>query len=336
MFFSRSSHEIGAIFYPLGTHGNRNWWEHGDRVDAARDSLVDDMSGYEGPVHVWKDLERDVFPILDGMDFDYICLGNGTDPAHKALAQRYGTNKVLFSEYGWLPWSGHFYISRGGAGFDSEIARMDEHDVSRFGIDRDNIESFQGGLPRGADFEYEDFLYVPLQKDVNDFKFLYSRFADNMEFIRFIDGIVPPGVKVLLKCHPLYKQKYDLSFSNRLIDITNDNLDKAALYERMRAMICLNSTSVLEALSYGARVFTYGDDIFVNKGVTYHKVEDQSEFERLLVAEPNPVQCQKFISLLLGRQIDRKKCIRSDSEYIFRHYWNLCLGRSPEECKVIG
>lgn len=325
MFFRRTNHRISHIFYPIGSHRNRDWWERGEREDRARDSVVDPMTWYRGDVTVWAELERDVFPVLDRLEFDYICLGNGTDPAHEALVARYGRDKILFTEYGWLPWSRHFYISRGGTGFNSEIAKVDGDHLDRLAINHAEIEEFRRTLDTGHDVTYDDFIYMPLQKDVNDFKFLFNRFNNNEEYLRFVDGIVPPEITILVKSHPLYRKQYDLSFSNRMVDITNADLNKDQLYRRMRAMVCLNSTSILEALAYSGRVFSYGDDLFVGKGVTHHKVEDAQAFAEALDAPIDRDRPLKFVSLLMSRQIDRHRCVADDSLYIARHYWNVCL-----------
>ena len=325
MFFSRTQHQIAHIFYPLGSHKNRDWWELGAREDKARDSVVDPMTGCAAPITVWEELERDVFPVLDALDFDFICIANGSDPAHQALIKRYGRAKFLFSEYGWLPWSQHFYISRQGAGFESEVAKINRKALDPITVDEAGIETFISTLDEGVDVPYDNFIYMPMQKDVNDFKFLYNDFENNEEFLACADRVVPKDVKILVKCHPLYKKKYDLSFSDRMIDITDAGLNKYQLYQNMKALICLNSTSILEALAFGAKVFSYGDDLFTGKRVTYHKVMDPAKFERLLNAEHEPEAARKFVSLLLSRQIDRHRVVAKDRGYIARHYWNQCL-----------
>lgn len=326
MFFSRTEHKIDHIFYPIGSHKNRDWWELGHREDKARDNLVDPLHSFRGEITVWENLERDVFPVLDRIAFDFICLGNGTDPAHREIVARYGRDKVLFTEYGWLPWTRHFYISRKGAGFESEIAHFDRDRISRLTVNQKEIDAFRKTLDRGNPVPCDNFIYMPLQKDVNDFKFLYNDFNNNVEFLRFADRVSPKDVKILVKCHPLYKKKYDLSFSNRMINITDDDLNKFQLYSRMRAMICLNSTSILEALAFGSKVFSYGDDLFTGKDITYHKVMNSTEFSKRLAQDSDGELALKFVSLLLSRQIDRHRCVANDQSYIARHYWNQCLG----------
>lgn len=325
MFFRLSDHDVSHIFYPLGSHVNRDWWEFGGRDDKARNSVVVPMVDYDGFITVWDDLESQVFPILDEIEFDYICLANGTDPAHIALIERYGADRFLFSEYGWLPWSRHFYISRKGAGARSEIAQMSQGDVARIGVDMAGIADFCSTLDCGAPVPYNNYVYMPLQKDVNDFKFLDNDFADNKEYLRFAESVVPARMNILVKCHPLYKVKYDLSFSDRMIDITDMELNKHQLYRDMVAMVCLNSTSVLEALAFGGAVFTYGDDLFTGKGITHHKIQTREEFERLLSQEQDRILPRKFVSLLLSRQIDRSRCRDEDRSYVANHYWNQCL-----------
>lgn len=325
MFFRRSTHEIVQILYPIGSHKNRDWWEHGCRHDQARNSVVDPIEPDYCPITVWQDIEKHVFPILDNVDFDYICVGNGNDPAHQLLIERYGREKFLFSEYGWLPWSEHFYISRKGAGFDSDITDMTAETLKDVFEDQEQVDSFCASLNSGKNVDYTDFLYVPLQKDVNDFKFLFSKFKNNVEFIHFIDDVVPPGIPILLKCHPLYKKNYDLSFSNRLVDITESNLNKFQIYSKMKAMVCLNSTSILEALAFGAKVFTYGDDIFMNKGIVHHKIYEKERFLTLLENKNENENSRKFISLLQSYQIDRSRCVNDDEQYIKQHFWNICL-----------
>lgn len=325
MFYKRTDHRIAHIFYPIGTHKNRDWWEIGSRTDAARQSIVEPMTDYKGDVTIWEDLEKQVFPVLDRLSFDHICLGNGTDPAHQALVARYGREKILFTEYGWLPWSRHFYISREGAGVESEIARIPPAYLDSLTVNKPEIERFHAVLDTGNAFDYDKFIYMPLQKDVNDFKFLYNEFKDNVDYLKFVDAVVPPEFTILVKCHPLYKKKYDLSFSRRMVDITDAELNKHEMYRRMAAMVCLNSTSILEALAYNAKVFTYGDDLFLNKDITYHRIKTMDEFSRCMGLPVNGDRAQKFVSLLLSRQIDRARCVADDRSYVARHYWNLCL-----------
>lgn len=325
MFFSRSPHSISQIFYPAGEHRHRDWWKRGARNDKARDSIVDPITKSGVPIVTWADVERDVAPVLDALDFDYICVGNGTDEAQLRLIERYGRDRFLFSEYGWMPWSQNFYISRNGCGRDSEIASVTGDMIDTLGINHEALEDFKEILNVGDDVPFDDFVYMPLQKDVNDFKFLTSPFSKNMEFLLEADRLAPPGTKILFKCHPLYKKNYDVSFSERMVDITNSNFNKFQLYSRMMGMMCINSTSVLEAFCFGGKVVSFGEDIFLNKSLTLHRPSHQSEVADFFKNADVADRCRRFVSLLFSRQVDRKRCVNNDLSYVQRHYWSVCI-----------
>lgn len=49
------------------------------------------------------------------------------------------------------------------------------------------------------------------------------------------------------------------------------------------------------------------------------------EFERLMHEGISLGRAKKFVSLLMSRQVNRKRCVEGDVAYIRRHYWNLCI-----------
>lgn len=321
MFFSRTDHEIIRIFFPSEQVDNRDWWDTGRRMDRARDSIVDPINKDLRVVREWDDFEK-VMDEFNSLEWDYCLFGNGNSTEQKRLIERFGREKFLFSEYGWLPWSAHFYISREGTGFDSEIAKFGAEQLKEIPILHDQIEEFKLTLDHGNPCYFKNFVYVPMQKDVNDFKFNFTRFKSNLEFLQSIDHYIPKDITVLVKRHPLYPVKYDLSFSDRMVDITHWNINKHEIYQKMSAMVCINSTSILEALAYGRNVFAYGQDLFLNKGIVEFDVSSIEEFSEKLSREPDVDQCYRFISLLLQRQVNRAKCVENNREYIDNHYWN--------------
>ena len=54
------------------------------------------MKSYKGDITVWSSFEDHIIPMLDNIDFDYICLGNGSDPTHKAVINRYGRDSTFY------------------------------------------------------------------------------------------------------------------------------------------------------------------------------------------------------------------------------------------------
>jgi hypothetical protein len=295
-----------------------------DFHDPARNGLFDPIDKKRAPIRTWYDAE-DLTAQLIHLDPDVVCVGNGNGVEQKAAIDALGRERFLFSEYGWLPWNQHFYISRNGCGNASEIAHMNAADLARIPIDAEALTRLKSLFSSGNSVNERDFIYVPLQKDVNDFKFLSAPFTTNEEFLNFIHEIVPREMTILVKPHPLYPKKYDLAKYGRMRNIADDGLCKSDLYARMAAMICINSTSILEALLFEGRVFAYGEDIFLNKDLVHYRVNSPKDFAALLGQPVPESNCRRFISLLLERQIDRARCLRNDRAYIDSHYWNRCL-----------
>lgn len=325
MFYRRTGHQIEALVH----HTNcpeKKWWAEGRFPDPAREKLLDPLDLDRLKLVPYS--EPDEVPgLLDGLDFDYVCMGNGNAEEHRRVVDHIGIERCLFTEYGWLPWSKNFYISRGGCGVRSEIRDVDAATLDRQPLREAAVEGFRRTLSKGWPVLRKGFVYVPLQKDVNDFKFTFCNFQNNVEFLDFIHGIVPRGMRIVVKEHPLYRQHYDYAKygRGRFTDISDKKLNKAMLYRNMAAMICINSTSILEALAFGGKVFAYGEDLYMNKDLVHFRVTDSSEFERLLGTDQSRERCDRFISLLMERQVDRRRCLTEDRDYIEGHYWNRAI-----------
>lgn len=322
MFYRRTEHEIVALVYQRGCP-EKSWWRRGRFNDPARNGMVDPLDFNSLKLIEWIDSE-DLISALQNLNFDYVCLGNGSGRAQQLAIQHFGRDKFLFSEYGWLPWSDNFYIARNGCGFDSDIAGMDALEISGQEIDKAGIEGFREKLSSGRGIRERDFIYVPLQKDVNDFKFNYCEFDSNVAFLRHVNNVVPSHYQILVKEHPLYRQHYDYAElgSGRMFDISDKSYSKTSLLENMAAMVCINSTSILEALAFDATVFAYGADIYCDKEIVHYRTPDRATFELLLAEKAGSDQSSRFVSLLLQRQINRQRCLDNDREYIDNHFWN--------------
>jgi len=324
MFFRRSDHEIVGLLHHVDCP-KVSWWRDNRSREKTREKIFDKMDFDSLNLTPWSDTES-LIEALDKFEFDYVCMGNGSGEAQKAVAEHVGIDKCLFSEYGWLPWSEHFYISRKGCGLESEITDVDEKGLRSQPILHDQIGKLKKFFNKGRWLFKKDFVYVPLQVDIDDFKFGYTTFNSNEDFLDFIHEIVPKDMKVLVKRHPFgprsHHRDYHFAKYGRFIDISDSKLNKAKLYSRMAAMIVLNSTSVLEAILFGKKVFAYGEDLFLNKGVIHFRVETAEEFAKSLNSPQSQELSEAFISLLLERQVSRRRCINDDMEYIRNHYWN--------------
>ena len=133
------------------------------------------------------------------------------------ISQQFPKGRVLYSEYGWFPWKQCFYISKYGTADNSEIMHLSTNEIDGVGPKRikkeaalDLIKSCMQS--EGAEqVESSGFVYVPLQVDVNDFKFGLARFVNNGEFLDFIDSLVLNDTEVLARNHPVNKNPINVS-----------------------------------------------------------------------------------------------------------------------------
>lgn len=253
---------------------------------------------------------------------DYVCLGNGNDDIGLWLQQKV-QKKFLFSEYGWLPWKWNFYIDPKGVGAKSSLRHMSLDDMKSKDLSG-KIWSLQVQLAGGElNLNYGKFVYVPLQVDTPtsngkpDFKFQFTRFKNNQEFLKHVKSIVPAEYKILVKNHPSSRSKAKMLPG--MIDISDQRIDKHALYSSMSAMLVINSTSVLEAMPFHKHIFTYGEDIFSGKDIVHENVGDMDRFNETLKSEPS-WRYKIFLNELLNRQFERG--LWEDKVYVKNHFWN--------------
>jgi hypothetical protein len=323
MFYRRTGHEIVALLYHINCP-EKQWWKKNAFADPARNKIYDKMNFEALNLISWCDIQS-LLNAIEKIEFDYLCMGNGSGIEQQEVVKKVGIDKCLFSEYGWLPWSECFSISRKGTGFNSDISDFTQESLQSIKIHQSEIDKLKDHFRKGRFFFKKDFIYVPLQKDVNDFKFNFTSFSCNEDFLDFIHEVVPKEIQILVKEHPLYRRHYDYKTYGRFTDISDKNFSKARLYKRMLGMVCINSTSILEALLFGGRVFAYGKDIFLNKNLVHFQVDSSSDFEQRLNIPVREKTAMAFISLLLERQINRKQCLMNDKNYIYHHYWNKAI-----------
>lgn len=316
LLFRKSKHEIVNVLYHESTQ-SKSWFNSGIYTASTRNGIATKLKSL--PHTNWSTYSQ-LLNKINKIDFDYLCLGNGNDDVGIAL-QRDLNCKFLFSEYGWLPWGQCFYVDNKGVGKNSSIFH---HDLNVPDAKPEELSAIKRSFNNGNPIPFKKFIYVPLQVDTptsdgkKDFKFKYTQFENNASFLQFVATVVPKEWTILVKKHPA--SKGNLKLPSGMIDISDSKLNKHELYSRMDAMMCINSTSAIEALLFNKPVFTYGQDIFCNKGLTHEQV-GADQFVSLLAMEPK--NASKFISLLLQRQVYRHLCQNQD--YINSHYWiNKC------------
>ncbi len=315
LLYRNSQHEIVKVLYHRDLKKKR-WLKNGKPCPGNRNGYSTTLLDH--PNDMWVEY-RDLLDKLAVLDFDYICLGNG-GALGPWLAERLNC-KFLYSEYGWMPWKECFYIDGKGVGARSSLTNMSEMpDVQDHA---DEIEQIKNTFDKGKPVPFKNFVYVPLQVDTptsdgkKDFKFNFTRFGSNREFLFKVREVVSPYTTILVKNHPAAKQCTKVLPT--MVDITDMNLNKYELYDKMQGMVCINSTSALECLLFDKKLFAYGRDIFSNKRIAHENVDSRQMFTRLIEQPHDPFKGKKFINMLLDRQVYRHKC--SDEDYVKSHYW---------------
>ena len=111
------------------------------------------------------------------------------------------------------------------------------------------------GLPAGA-----PLVLVPMQLPADSQLRLYSPFADNQAFLDFVVAQACaqlPGVRVLVKRHPMDSARYRLPVGAQWISGT-----LSRWYARRPLVVCINSNAGFEAAVQGAPVICFGPSYY--------------------------------------------------------------------------
>ena len=317
LLYRNSPHQIVKVLYHQSLKKKR-WLRTGKPCPGNRNGISTALLDH--PHKAWKE-HRDLLDKLSDIDFDCICLGN-ISTTGEWLKERLNC-KFLHSEYGWLPWKECFFIDDQGVGPKSSLMNID---IDQIKVTKrsDEIKRIKHQFNTGKAVPFKQFVYVPLQVDTptsdgkKDFKFNYTRFGSNREFLFKVKEIVPSTYTILVKSHPAAKKPTPVPHG--MVDISDMKLNKYELYNRMEAMICMNSTSAIEGMLFEKPVFAYGRDVFSNKRLAYENIDQRKQFiARMQDRDRNLDRAKKFVNLLLERQVYRHRC--SDPEYVKNHYW---------------
>ena len=132
LFYSRSKHTIIKILLHENIK-NYTWWKRQKYClpyccGPARENTYESPLNSNIKIIFWSTITEAIKEIEE-QEFDYICMGNGNGDYQQEIIAKFGTNKCLFSEYGWLLWSSNFYISRNGCADKSDIALANQDDI---------------------------------------------------------------------------------------------------------------------------------------------------------------------------------------------------------------
>jgi hypothetical protein len=321
LLFRNSKHDIVHVLYNKHTE-TFPWFHSGEFGDPARNKIATKLKKH--PHSSWS-THDEFMTKVSKIDFDYICMGNGNDDAGVQIQKDLKGKKFLFSEYGWLPWKESAYIDNVGVGKFSSIYDMGIDDILSFkGPDNTSTMNRTRQLANhGNKMDLKDYIYVSLQTDTltsdgkPDFKFKFTNFKKNEEFLAFIESIVPKEMTIVAQDHPFARRKTNMS--SRIVNITGKGINMYEVYSNMKAMVCINSTAVLESMLYNKKLFTYGKDLFCNKSLTYEGVETMDHFVDMVQNAEIQKYRHEFINFLMNRQVCRHRC--NDLEYVNSHFW---------------
>ncbi len=257
--------------------------------------------------------EQDSFARLEDEDARHLVWGWRTEIAAKppewgdALRRR---KNVWFAEQGWFPQTKQFYIDSDGPNALSSI-RGAANGVTLTDANRRYIRKRLHSFHLNTNRIGEGYIYVPLQI-VQDTTIRYwSNIQDHIghKVLWFAERMceVFAGEKIVLRAHPhdrgtLNEKLNDLvkRFDNVTISRCGTSKEWAA---GAKAVVGINSTVLLEALTFNKPVAALGEGIFSGNGVVYEADGNVEDMRKVLDMPIDTEQIAKFLHVLFSRQI---------------------------------
>lgn len=215
---------------------------------------------------------------------------------------------VWFAEQGWFPQKGHFYIDRSGPnGYSSLRGKAISRkltEADRMAVAR-RIEDFHAGVQSSDG----DFIFVPLQVEVDSNISRFSNIPPCDHRVRwFVQQVCEafPDHKIVFRMHPL-ERRMDAKFQKVIAqyghaELNNDGTAGEWCAEA-KAVVGINSTVLLEALTYGKPVLQFGEGIASGNGVVLEARGDVSRLRDILTYRPDAAAIERFLHMLFAEQI---------------------------------
>jgi hypothetical protein len=239
------------------------------------------------------------FGQLEKFSPDRVVVFNGRDIGNLAATtylQHRFHGRVVHAELGWLPQAGNIYLDWKGCGGWSNLR-----------LERNLPEANQNALKKLRD-EYKpkplpdgfprDFILVPLQLDLDtsityDSPYVRSMFSLGGFVVRhFADQ------HVVIRRHP--RGDLGLVFPGAIY--VEDSISTKDLAFHAKALVGINSTSLIEALVHYKPVLTLGHNVASGKGVFYEGSSAFSNPRKILKWSPDADRVDRVLSLLLSKQ----------------------------------
>lgn len=214
-----------------------------------------------------------------------------------------------WAEQGWLPQRGNFYIDPTGPNALSAIRgaarnmKLTEDYCKELAA---RLAAFHDGLVATD----EGFIFCPLQVETDSNVRLWSRITDvGTRMLWFVRQVCEafPDVPIVFRTHPQERGTMDRQLLQQLSGFPNARLDNGGSSvewcARARAIVSINSTVLIEALTFGKPCASFGDGIVSDNGVTLECKGDVGKLHDVLDYQPDQEAIARFLHLLYQRQI---------------------------------
>lgn len=232
---------------------------------------------------------------------DRILIFNGSfvwcNAATQEIKRRW---KTYYAELAWLPQKNQIYIDPEGPGGRSALCRrsLDTHQASvqELKVLKDSLErlypktTYVRNLPK-------NFILVPLQIEA-DTSILHDSpwFKTNHSLVGFVRSRFP-NEKIVVKPHPLGG-----NYSFQGVTVLDKSVSIRDILPHAKAVIGINSTTLIEALVHYKPVACLGVNVACNKGVFWEGKDAFLNPEGVLKFHPSHERVDRCLHLLKSLQ----------------------------------
>jgi glycosyltransferase involved in cell wall biosynthesis len=234
-----------------------------------------------------------------------IIFHNGLHPSYQHVLIRVKSNfpkiPIVYSELGWFPQQGNIYFdTRGTNGASSIAAESFEKFCSRNYPQDHNPNFLVGNI----------LIITQLEGDTNIIS-NSPMFKSMDNFISHVLKKIPPDVNVVIKTHPLDRDKSRFEkFIDHRVSLIHDG-DIEEMLTSAKAVFTINSTVALTALNYPCNIYCFGFGLLDNKRVAVECFRDEyfssfwSDYEIFPMEAKLAVADQFFIRQINIKSLDK-------------------------------
>lgn len=211
--------------------------------------------------------------------------------------------KTFFCERGWLPQIDNIYIDGMGLGARSSLALTDlSHTKAAPRKVQSTIEElYETHYKTDGHPELGEYVLLPLQLDHDTSITLDSPYFKTMSSLMFFVGKIFPNERIIVTPHP---RNADVAIAPGME--VHPGLKTVNLAKTAKAVIGINSTSMIESLIHYKTIGMLGNSILGPSGVTYGSVHTLQFTHNLLGGwKPDRNKIDNVLFNLLNKQFNR-------------------------------